>query len=270
MDFVRKGKYNINDLIEIVRILREPDGCPWDREQTHQSIRKNLIEETYEVADAIDLNDSDLLCEELGDLLLQIALHTRMEQEAGRFNFDDVCDGICKKLIHRHPHVFGNLGDLETRQVLENWEKLKNQEKGRNSLADRLDSVPNSLPGLMRSGKVQKRAADYGFSYENTIHALIDLESEVKELRSALEAGNSGEIEHELGDVLFSAVNVSRMAGHDAEEALSKTTDRFVNRVKCADGLAQGKDLTALSAQQLDSLWKEAKQCVQQASEEHK
>lgn len=257
--FRQKAQYSAQDLIDIVRLLREPGGCPWDREQTHESIRKNLIEEAYEVADAIDQKDDHLLCEELGDLLLQIMLHTRMEEEAGRFTFDDVCDGICKKLIYRHPHVFGNVEVASTGEVLQNWESLKNAEKGRETAADRLDSVPRSLPALMRSGKVQKRAADYGFAYGNVEEALADLDSEVSELKEAITQGSG--LRHEMGDVLFSAVNVSRFIHEDAEEALSESCERFTVRVKRVEEMARaaGQDLSALDAETLDRYWKEAK-----------
>lgn len=260
MEFVPKARYDMQDLLEIVAILRQPDGCPWDREQTHQSIRKNLIEETYEVADAIDQRDDALLCEELGDLLLQVALHVQMASEEGSFSFDDVCDGICQKLIYRHPHVFGELSGLSTGQVLHNWEALKNAEKGRETAADRLHSVPNSLPALMRSAKVQKRAAAFGFAYKNTEEALGDLAGEARELEEAVAAGEG--VGHEVGDVLFSAVNVARMAGIDPEEALTETCDRFVARVVRVEELAgkTGEELAEIPPAQLDALWKQAKQ----------
>lgn len=260
MAFTPKDRYGINDLLNIIQVLRAPGGCPWDAEQTHQSIRKNLIEETYEVAEAIDLADDKLLCEELGDLMLQVVLHTQMATEAGNFTFDDVCDGICQKLIYRHPHVFGDMsGELSTGQVLRNWESLKNTEKGRATVGQRLDSVPASLPALMRSEKVQKRAAGYGFCYAGAGDALEDLAGEVEELRQALEDGVG--VEGEVGDVLFSAVNVARMVGCDAEEALTQSTDKFVSRVKAVDDMAAAKDKTLeqLDAQELNVLWKRAK-----------
>ncbi len=260
MDFTRKSRYGISDLIEIVHILRQPGGCPWDREQTHASIRVNLIEETYEVADAIDRADTRLLCEELGDLLLQVALHAEMEREAGSFNFDDVCDGICQKLIYRHPHVFGGeMKDLSSGQVLANWETLKNTEKSRDTAARKLDSVPASLPALMRAAKVQKRAAAYGFAYENTAAAMADLRAELAELEAA--AQGEGDAAAELGDVLFSAVNVARFLDTDAEAALAASTDKFAARVKCCEALAaeSGKALAEVTPAQLDKLWKRAK-----------
>ncbi len=261
MDFVPKNSYGINDLLEIVRILRAPGGCPWDREQTHASIRKNLIEETYEVAEAIDLDDVHLLCEELGDLLLQVALHVQMEEEAGRFTFHDVCDGICKKLIYRHPHVFGEAKMLTSGQVLANWETLKNTEKGRDTIAERLDSVPGSLPALMKTAKVQKRVADCGFGYPDAAAAMNDLDSEVAELKEAAVIEDAAAREHEAGDVLFSAVNVARLLGVDAEEALEKACGRFTKRVKRVDELAAeaGSEPRALSEERLSELWKQAK-----------
>ena len=259
MQFERKDSYGIADLLEIVRILRAPGGCPWDAEQTHASIRTSLLEETYEVADAIDQQDGDLLREELGDLLLQVVMHAQMETETGAFSFDDVCDGICKKLIYRHPHVFKAAEELSSGQVLENWEKLKNREKGRQTAKDRLSSVPHSLPALMRSAKVQKRAADFGFGYEDTGAAFADLASEVEELADAIRTG--GDTRAELGDVLFAAVNVSRFVGADAEEALTEATGRFEGRVVAVEQMAaqQGCELQALDAQTRDAFWKKAK-----------
>lgn len=257
MEYERKDRYDIADLVDIVRILREPGGCPWDAEQTHESIRNNLIEETYEVADAIDQRNTHLLCEELGDLLLQVLMHTRMEEEWGTFGFDDVCDGICKKLIYRHPHVFGEVQAATSGQVLENWEALKNTEKGRETAAERLDSVPASLPALMRAGKVQKRADAFGFGYASVNRALADLDAEVAELKEAIRTGEGQKAES--GDVLFSAVHVARMLEIDAEEALTESTGRFAARVKAVERLADGEDLAAMDDARRDVLWKKAK-----------
>ncbi|MEG2653208.1 MAG: nucleoside triphosphate pyrophosphohydrolase [Ruthenibacterium sp.] len=257
-----KHRYSMQDLLDIVALLREPEhGCPWDRAQTHASIRKNFLEETYEVADAIDLGDAHLLCEELGDVLLQVALHTQMEAEQAAFTFEDVTTGICQKLILRHPHVFGDGKAATPEAVLQNWEAIKRTEKHRESAADNLDSVPAALPALMRSRKVQKRAAEYGFRYENADAAMADLDREMIELKAALHANDAENIEEEIGDVLFSVVNVSRFAGCDAEEALGKATAKFVRRVKAVELLAQGqgKELHVLSAEELDKLWKQAK-----------
>ncbi len=260
MDFVAKESYAIKDLVEIVRLLRSPQGCPWDREQTHTSIRKNLLEEAYEVAEGIDLDDKSLLCEELGDLLLQILLHSEIEREEGVFDFDDVCDSISKKLIHRHPHVFESHETLSSEEVLANWETIKNSEKKRETAKDRIDSVPASLPALMRSSKLQKRALDFGFRYKDVYGALEDLESEILELKAAL--NGDGNTSREMGDVLFSAVNVARELNLDAEEELSKSADCFAQRVKTVERLAlqDGQDPQNLSLDCLDRYWRLAKQ----------
>lgn len=260
-NFKLKQNYDINDMLEIVKLLRDPvDGCPWDKVQTHASIRKNFIEETYEVADAIDAENPEMLCEELGDIMLQVLLHCTMESEKGNFDFNDVCDGICKKLIYRHPHIFGNVKVNSTDDVLANWDKLKEKEKSLYTAQDNLKAVPNALPALMRSQKVQKRAAKYGFEYSDVYSALSDLQSEIEELKHA--AAENKNIKGETGDVLFSAVNVGRMLGVDCEEALGETCTEFIRRVSvCEENAAkQGKELTALDSAELDRLWKTAKQ----------
>lgn len=267
IEFEQKERYTAADLIRIVALLRAPGGCPWDREQTHRSIRMNFIEETYEAVEAIDLADPELLCEELGDVLLQVALHCQMEAEAGRFTFDDACDGICKKLIYRHPHVFGDTIAATTGEVLQNWNALKNKEKGRDTAKADLESVPACLPALMRAAKVQKRAAGYGFAYPDIDAALADLESEIAELRAALASGEN--LPGEAGDVLFSAVNVARMAKVDAEEALGKATARFTARVAAceAQAAAEGQPLKGTSPDALDRYWRAAKQQLQSSEQ---
>ena len=264
MEFRRKERYTAQDLVRIVALLRDPaDGCPWDKEQTHQSIRSNFIEETYEVLEAIDLADAHLLEEELGDVLLQVALHCQMEAEKGVFDFDAVCDGICKKLIYRHPHVFGDTVAETTDQVLSNWEALKNAEKARTTAKSRLESVPAAFPALMRAAKVQKRAGAYGFAYPDAAAALADFESELAELKAAMASGEG--VEWELGDVLFAAVNLGRMLGKDSEQALSRATTRFQNRVIACEAQAQaeGRALEDASPAELDRYWKAAKQTEQ-------
>ena len=172
IDFEQKASYGLEDLAEIVRILREPGGCPWDREQDHHSIRRNLLEEAYEAAEAIDEESPEHLKEELGDVLLQVVFHARMEQEAGRFGLQDVADGVCKKLIYRHPHVFGDVAVSGSDEVLVNWEELKRKEKHQESAADSVDAVARSLPGLWRAEKVQKKAAKAGFDWPDVQGAL--------------------------------------------------------------------------------------------------
>ncbi len=258
----QKEIYNMQDLMDIVKLLRHPvDGCPWDKEQTHESIRQNFIEETYEVADAIDLKDKKLLCEELGDVLLQIAMHTQMQQEQGGFTIDDVTTGVCKKLIERHPHIFGKAKAENADEVLQNWEAIKRKEKKRTTAAHDLDSVPKALPQLIRSVKLQKRAGEHGFIYKSVNNAFEDLESEVQELKIALSEQDKQHINHELADVIFAACNVANMQKIDAEKALCECNERFANRVKTIEELAQkqGKTLTDLNEQELDILWNEAK-----------
>ena len=179
-------KHDFSSLVRIMALLRAEDGCPWDREQTHESIRANMIEETYEVVEAIDRKDSAMLCEELGDVLLQVVFHAQMEEEENGFDFDDVCDGICQKLILRHPHIFGDVVAKTSEQVLKNWDEIKKKEKGQNTASDTLRSVPAVLPALMRAEKVQHRAAKTGFDYSNAAEAMTDLKKEVVELEDAM------------------------------------------------------------------------------------
>lgn len=261
MDFIAKDQYGIHDLLEIMKLLRSPDGCPWDRVQTHQSIRKNFLEETCEVLEAIDLENAELLKEELGDVLLQVVFHAQMEQEAGRFTFDEVCDGICKKLIHRHPHIFSDEKADTPEQVLRNWEEIKKQEKRQTTQAQALNSVPKTLPALMRGEKVQARAAKVGFDYEDAAGAMKDLRSEVDELSEAIASGRREEIWEELGDLLFSVANVARFVKVDSEQALGNATDKFIRRFTQVERLAdaRGIDMKESGMDVLDNLWQEAK-----------
>lgn len=261
VSYERKEKYDINDLLEIMRILRGEGGCPWDREQTHASMRKDMIEEAYEVCEAIDLDDKALLKEELGDVLLQVVHHARIEQEQGSFDFNDVCDGICKKLIVRHPHVFADTQVSSTGEVLQNWEQIKQETKGQTTMVQTLQSVPKTFPALMRAQKVQKRAAKTGFDYPDLYWAMGDLESELDELQCAIEDEDSQQCFEELGDVLFSAVNMARFLKVDAEESLNASTEKFISRFMKVEQLAkeQGISLEEISIQDMDKLWKQAK-----------
>ncbi|GKI14681.1 hypothetical protein CE91St44_11660 [Oscillospiraceae bacterium] len=260
VEFVQKPRYTAQDLVRIVALLRQPEGgCPWDKAQTHASIRQNFIEETYEAVEAIDLGDPELLQEELGDVLLQVALHCQMEAERGAFDFDEVCNGICQKLLYRHPHVFGDVAAATPDEALRNWEQLKNTEKGRATAASRLDSVPASLPALMRAAKTQKRAVPYGFGCTDPAAALADLEAELAELKAALAAGQDPEAE--LGDVLFAAAGLARTLGAEPELALSGATGRFKERVKACERMAAegGSGLEELTGPERAACWKRAK-----------
>ena len=191
VDFQYKDSYGVKDLEEIVRILRAPGGCPWDAEQTHQSIRRNFLEEAYEAVEAIDEGSPEHLEEELGDVLLQVVMHARMEQEAGRFDLDGVADGICKKLIYRHPHVFGDVAVSGTGEVLSNWEALKRKEKGQATNTDALEAVARALPALWRAEKVQKKARKAGFDWPDVSGALDKLSEELEELKTAAAEGTT-------------------------------------------------------------------------------
>ena len=263
IDFEFKKSYTVNDLVKIMAILRGESGCPWDREQDHHSIRKNFLEETYEVLEAIDNNDPVLLREELGDVLLQVVFHSQMEDEKNTFNFDDVADEICKKLIIRHPHVFGDLDVNNSKEVLKNWDNIKQATKQQETYTETLESVPKVLPSLMRSYKVGQRAKRAGMDFKDTEQAINCLESEVVELTEAISSNDKSNIYEELGDVLFSTVNVARMLDIDPEECLSKACEKFIKRFSMVEDLVRLKgttsDMRALSIDELDALWREVK-----------
>lgn len=261
LDFEFKESYNAQDLLEIMRMLRAPGGCPWDSAQTHQSIKKNLIEETYEVIEAINKDDKTLLCEELGDLLMQVVFHSVMEEEEDNFDFDKVSDGICKKLIERHPHIFGNVSIDGVDDVLTNWDAIKMKSKGQKKTSDSMKSIPRELPALMRATKIQKKAADVGFDWDDVSGAVDKLYEEIGELKQAIDNEDECNISEELGDLLFSAVNVSRFVKVDAEEALTASSDKFLSRYLDVERLAEERniDMKASSIEVLDELWDEAK-----------
>ena len=259
INFVRKPQYGYEDLLEIIRLLRSEDGCPWDKAQTHQSIRRGLLEEAYEAAEAIDNDDPALLKEELGDVLMQVVFHADIESDAGRFTIDDVCDGVVKKLLFRHPHVFGSQREDSPESVPVSWDKLKRQEKGQKTVADSMDSVARSLPGLWRAEKLQNKAASAGFEWPDVQGALDKLEEEVGELRRAVEDG--GNVPDELGDVLFAAVKVGRFCGCDPEDAVNGTCEKFIRRFRAVENgaAAQGREVSQLSLEEMTALWNEAK-----------
>ncbi|MBQ9679067.1 MAG: nucleoside triphosphate pyrophosphohydrolase [Ruminococcus sp.] len=261
MDFQFKDVYNISDLVQIMHILRAPDGCPWDKVQTHESIRQNFIEETYEAVEAIDKKDVPLLREELGDVLMQVIFHCIMEEEQGTFSFDDVCNEVCQKLIIRHPHVFGNIEADTPEEVLKNWDAIKMQTKSQEKLADSVDDVAKSLPALMRAQKVQKRSAKSGMDFRSPEQAAEKLPEEQQELFEAVKSGDKEKMEEELGDLLFSVVNIARLIGVDAELALTRSTDKFSQRFRAVEELAdkRGIDMKNAPDPLIDSLWEEIK-----------
>lgn len=256
-----KDSYDCKDLEEIVRILRHPGGCPWDQEQTHQSIRRNFLEEVYEAAEAIDSGDMDGLKEELGDVLLQVCFHASIEEDAGNFTLDDVADGICKKLVYRHPHVFGDVTVGSTGEVLSNWEELKKKEKHQATQADAVDAVARTLPALWRAEKIKQKAAKAGFDWRNVSSALDKLSEELDELKAAALSGNGDPVD-ELGDVLFAAVCVGRFLDTDPEAALHTACDKFAVRFRKTEKLAEkrGLALDKLSDQEQIALWNAAKE----------
>lgn len=262
--FEFKDKYDINDLISIVTVLRAPGGCPWDREQTHESIKKNFIEETYEVIEAINKKDLSSLKEELGDVLLQVALHCEMERENNNFNFNDVANDIVQKLIVRHPHVFGELTADNTDEALSNWDAIKLKTKGMKKQSESMLAVPREFPALMRAQKIQSKAAKAGFDWDNVDGAMDKLFEEINELKIAMLDNDKKAIEDEFGDVLFSCVNISRFLKVDSEEALTASTDKFLNRYLIVERLAQKSnlDMKTASIEQLDLLWQQAKEII--------
>lgn len=264
-DFTFKDTYDFNDLLRIMEILRAPGGCMWDREQDHHSIRRNFLEEAYEAVEAIDNDDPVLLQEELGDVLLQVVFHAQIEREAGRFDIGDVADGICKKLIYRHPHVFGEVEVDSTGQILSNWDELKKTEKHQQSATDTLNAVARSLPQLIRADKVQSKAAKVGFDWADMDGALDKAREEFAELERAI-AGDGDPVE-ELGDLLFAVVKVARFLKTDPEEALERTTDKFIGRFAAVERAvsAQGKRMEDMTLGELTALWDGAKQSGAQA-----
>ena len=258
-----KDRYGFSDFVKLIRLLRSPEGCPWDREQTHTSIRKNFIEETYEALEAIDNDDLPLLREELGDVMLQVGLHVEMERELGRMDFDDVFTALCKKLVQRHPHVFGEAAGGTPAQALDNWEAIKMRTKGQTRYGDSLKSVPAAFPALMRAQKLQSRAARAGFVYPDVDAAWDKLREETAELREAIDGADAAAKERELGDLLFALVSVAQQMGLDAEEALTRAGQRFTERFCRMEQLAEqreGKPLHELDAADQLNLWQEVKQ----------
>ena len=257
--YPKKPEFDITPLQDIIKTLREPGGCPWDIAQTHESIRKNLIEETYEVVEAIDLEDYDLLCEELGDLLMQVVFHARMAEEAGEFSMQDVIDGVTEKLVRRHPHVFGDVQASDAGSALISWEAVKKQEKKeRKSL---LDGVPKDLPALMAAQKLQGKAAKAGFDWDAPEPVWAKVHEELAELKAAVAEGDAGHITEELGDVLFTVVNLARFLKADSELALLACNQKFRTRFSFVEQRVreQGGRWQDFTLEQLDEFWNEAK-----------
>lgn len=252
-----KEKYTIDDLLKIMERLREPDGCPWDRVQTHQSIKKSMIEETYEAIDALDFGDDKAFANELGDVLLQVVFHSQIAKERGAFDFDDVLREVCNKLITRHTHVFGEDKAGDAREALDNWEKNKKKEKQIPTYTGVLEDVPKYLPALMRAEKIQKKARGFGFDWDNIEDVYKKVAEETDELKAAQREDSEEHIREEYGDLLFSVVNLGRFLGTDPETALTAASNKFVKRFGEMEKLAKEKDLdmAKMSQTELDKLW---------------
>ena len=250
---------NLDKLIDIIAKLRAPDGCKWDREQTHKSLKQNFIEETYEALDAIDADDMTHLKEELGDVLLQVVLHAQIAKEEGAFSIDDVAEGISKKLIHRHPHVFGDVKVKSTQEILDNWEKLKQEEKPHRKSA--LDGIASALPALFAAYKISKKAVKVGFEWPNIESLYECINSEFDEFKEAVNENNQAHMEDEMGDILFAVVNLARWYKINPELALLNANKKFTKRFRKMEELST-KDMQDNSLEEFDKLWREAKKQV--------
>lgn len=256
----RPQRFELQPLVDVMARLRSPGGCVWDIEQTHRSLRRNLIEEVYEVVEAIDLEKSELLCEELGDLLLQIVFHARMAEESGAFSMQDVVDGIVEKLVRRHPHVFGDVTVRDAGEVVLNWEAIKRREKAKER-PSALDGVPKDMPALSRAAKLQQKAAKVGFDWDSAGPVWEKISEEIAELKAAIEAKDAAQIEAEYGDVLFSLVNLGRFLGVDPEIALNGANRKFTRRFNEVEKRvrASGREWAQYTLKELDAFWDEAK-----------
>jgi mazG family protein len=267
LDFLCKESYDLRDFVALVSYLRSPNGCPWDQVQTHESIRRNFLEETYEACEAIDAGDLVHMREELGDVLMQVLFHTDIEREAGHFDIDDVADAACKKLVYRHPHVFRR-DEPDT----PDWDTMKQRERAQTTTAEAMDSVARSLPALWRCDKIQAKAAKTGFEWPDVHAALDKVDEETRELRAAVASGDTEAIGDELGDLLFAAVKVARFAGIDPEQAAHAACEKFIRRFSAMETAAanDGTALEQCTLAQMLTLWQQAKQTVSAEQESRK
>jgi tetrapyrrole methylase family protein/MazG family protein len=250
----------VDRFIEIVARLRAPDGCPWDREQTHKSLLSCLLDESYEFFEAVEENDDVKMREELGDLLLQVVLHAQLAADDGKYTIEEVAAGISEKLIRRHPHVFGEVAVSSSTEVLHNWELIKKQEKEHRKYI--VDDIPEAMPALFRAEKMQRRVSRVGFDWTAVKPVLDKVEEEFHEFREAIESGNQDHAEEELGDIMFALVNVARHHKICAEDALRKTTHKFARRFRFIEDRVKesGKAITETSLEEMDRYWDEAKE----------
>ncbi len=252
---------DFSDLVALMARLRGPGGCPWDRKQTAESLKPFLVEECYEVVDALDEESPDKIREELGDLLFQIVFHARLAEEKGQFTISDVIRAIIEKMIRRHPHVFGDARLDTDKEVLANWEEIKKQEKGYHERKSILEGIPRHLPSLLRAHSLQERAARVGFDWNRIDEALPKLDEEITEFKESLKTKNAEGIEEELGDIFFMLVNISRFLGINPEEALRKTISKFIYRFRYIEENAAnaGKSLSDMTLDEMEALWQESK-----------
>ncbi len=255
------NSYDFYDLLEIMDELKGEGGCPWDREQNHQSLKKYLIEESYEVLEAIDENDEEKLTEELGDVLLQVVFHAAIGKEEGYFDINDVIKRICEKMVLRHPHVFGEETVKNSGEVLDNWEKIKKKEQGLTSITEELRHIAKVLPGLMRAEKVQRKASKVGFDWKKVEDVFEKVSEEFNEVKNVYNGNDKAKIQEEIGDLLFSVVNAARFLDIDSEVAVNYTTDKFIQRFEYIENYAvqNGINLEDMDLQTMDKLWEEAK-----------
>ena len=267
LDFLCKESYDLRDFVALISYLRSPNGCPWDQVQTHESIRRNFLEETYEACEAIDAGDLVHMREELGDVLMQVLFHTDIEREAGHFDIDDVADAACKKLVYRHPHVF-----RRDEPDAPDWDTMKQRERAQTTTAEAMDSVARSLPALWRCDKIQSKAAKTGFEWPDVHAALDKVDEEARELRAAVASGDTEAISDELGDLLFAAVKVARFAGVDPEQAAHAACEKFIRRFAAMETAAanDGAALEQCTLAQMLTLWQQAKQTVSAEQESRK
>jgi len=258
-DFMEKRTYTFDDLCHIIAILRGKNGCPWDREQTHASLRQHLLEESYEVIDAIDQADPFQMEEELGDVLLQVVLHSRIGEEFSEFTMDNITDTLCRKMIHRHPHIFASDHFTSAGQVLGNWEKIKRAEKGQQTYAQSMEDVPKSMSPLLRAAKIQKKAALVGFDWPNYRGAYEKVNEELAEVEAELQKGTDPE--EECGDLLFAAVNLLRLLGINGDTALNRACGKFIQRFRAMEDICriEGLDLAQLDLEEQEKRWIQAK-----------
>lgn len=255
-------KYTFDEFRAIIARLRAKDGCPWDREQTHESLRQCMVEEAYETVEAIDHSDMDNLKEELGDVLLQVVMHAQIGEENQEFTMDDVIDAVAEKMVYRHPHVFGDVKVSDSGDVLKNWEELKKAEKHEQSVVESIVRVPKALPANIRAAKVQKKAAKIGFEFPDVDAVLKKVEEELSELKEAMKSEGAARVNEKFGDLMFSMVNLSRFLGVNAENSLTNATEKFINRLESVENLAKKKGLSldGMSLEELDVLWEQIKE----------